>query len=426
MTIPEAVQLVIRSGSLAQGGEVFALEMGEPVRILDLAEDMIRFSGLVPERDIAIDDHRPSPGREAPRAAVQLLRAVGADAGAEDHARRASGRRSGVGRVRVRPDLAARRGGRRRRPRGRRGGARGRSYGGGRGLRGISRPTRPPRLWASAPWSCSRSRSRTRSRSTVPTSASPPSSAWPFCRCSTSPRRAKSNACANGRAARPSARPSSSRRWPSTPQEVRRTPVPAPQPVAAKPQPVVANGAVKLKPAEVAALAFARAAGVHEPHEPKPHAVPPPPPRSRARPPSRRRTSPPSPPADAGRRRGCGRRDRRARRRAGARAGHQRRRGSERAAEASARHAGRPPRRARAAAAAPHRPAEPPSGSAAPAREQHARGRDHRDRSACSCSRARRSAITSLLGGDDPEQPPPPVATEPADEGEPTPQRRAA
>ena len=37
MTIPEAVQLVIRSGSLAQGGEVFALEMGEPVRIMDLA-----------------------------------------------------------------------------------------------------------------------------------------------------------------------------------------------------------------------------------------------------------------------------------------------------------------------------------------------------------------------------------------------------
>jgi FlaA1/EpsC-like NDP-sugar epimerase len=55
MTIPEAVQLVIRSGSLAQGGEVFALEMGEPVRIMDLAEDMIRFSGLEPGRDIAIE-----------------------------------------------------------------------------------------------------------------------------------------------------------------------------------------------------------------------------------------------------------------------------------------------------------------------------------------------------------------------------------
>ena len=55
MTIPEAVQLVIRAGSLARGGEVFALEMGEPVRIMDLAEDMIRFSGLEPGRDIAIE-----------------------------------------------------------------------------------------------------------------------------------------------------------------------------------------------------------------------------------------------------------------------------------------------------------------------------------------------------------------------------------
>jgi hypothetical protein len=57
------------------------------------------------------------------------------------------------------------------------------------------------------------------------------------------------------------------------------TPVPAPQPVAAQPlSPAVAapatNGVVKLKPEEVAALAFARAAGVHEPHEPKAHPVP--------------------------------------------------------------------------------------------------------------------------------------------------------
>jgi FlaA1/EpsC-like NDP-sugar epimerase len=55
MTIPEAVQLVIRSGSLAQGGEVFALQMGDPVRIKDLADDMIRFSGLEPGKDIAIE-----------------------------------------------------------------------------------------------------------------------------------------------------------------------------------------------------------------------------------------------------------------------------------------------------------------------------------------------------------------------------------
>jgi FlaA1/EpsC-like NDP-sugar epimerase len=62
MTIPEAVQLVIRAGSLARGGEVFALQMGDPVRIMDLATDMIRFSGREPGRDIAIEiiGRRPS------------------------------------------------------------------------------------------------------------------------------------------------------------------------------------------------------------------------------------------------------------------------------------------------------------------------------------------------------------------------------
>ncbi len=56
MTIPEAVQLIIRSGSLGEAsGEIFVLEMGEPVRIIELAETMIRLSGLEPERDIAIE-----------------------------------------------------------------------------------------------------------------------------------------------------------------------------------------------------------------------------------------------------------------------------------------------------------------------------------------------------------------------------------
>jgi FlaA1/EpsC-like NDP-sugar epimerase len=65
MTIPEAVQLVIRSGSLSEGsGEVFVLEMGEPVRIYDLAETMIRLSGFEPERDIAIQIVGARPGEK--------------------------------------------------------------------------------------------------------------------------------------------------------------------------------------------------------------------------------------------------------------------------------------------------------------------------------------------------------------------------
>src|SRR5205807_194570 len=60
MTIPEAVQLIIRAGSLSESGtaadcELFVLEMGDPVRIVELAETMITLSGLDPERDIAIE-----------------------------------------------------------------------------------------------------------------------------------------------------------------------------------------------------------------------------------------------------------------------------------------------------------------------------------------------------------------------------------
>jgi FlaA1/EpsC-like NDP-sugar epimerase len=65
MTIPEAVQLIIRSGSLSErSGEVFVLEMGEPVLIVDLAKAMIRLSGYEPDKDIAIEVVGAKPGEK--------------------------------------------------------------------------------------------------------------------------------------------------------------------------------------------------------------------------------------------------------------------------------------------------------------------------------------------------------------------------
>jgi FlaA1/EpsC-like NDP-sugar epimerase len=64
MTIPEAVQLIIRAGSLGRGGDVFVLEMGEPVPIMQLARDMIELSGLTPDRDIAIEVVGRRPGEK--------------------------------------------------------------------------------------------------------------------------------------------------------------------------------------------------------------------------------------------------------------------------------------------------------------------------------------------------------------------------
>jgi len=64
MTIPEAVQLIIRSGDLGSGGEVYVLEMGEPVKIIDLARNMIRISGHEPDVDIPIEIIGRRPGEK--------------------------------------------------------------------------------------------------------------------------------------------------------------------------------------------------------------------------------------------------------------------------------------------------------------------------------------------------------------------------
>ncbi len=64
MTIPEATQLVLQAGSMGQGGEIFLLDMGEPVKIVALAEELIRLSGLDPYEDIAIEFTGLRPGEK--------------------------------------------------------------------------------------------------------------------------------------------------------------------------------------------------------------------------------------------------------------------------------------------------------------------------------------------------------------------------
>src|SRR5690606_36626535 len=86
---PEAVHLVIRAGDLGDGsGEVFVLDMGEPVRILDLARNMIRLAGYEPDKDVAIEFDGPRQGEKLheelfgvgeirqPTSAKRILRAL--------------------------------------------------------------------------------------------------------------------------------------------------------------------------------------------------------------------------------------------------------------------------------------------------------------------------------------------------------------
>ena len=64
MTIPEASQLVLQSGAMAKNGELFVLDMGQPVKILDLAENMIKLSGFEPYKDIDIIETGLRPGEK--------------------------------------------------------------------------------------------------------------------------------------------------------------------------------------------------------------------------------------------------------------------------------------------------------------------------------------------------------------------------
>src|SRR6185369_2856671 len=64
MTIPEAAQLVLQASTIGRGGEVFVLHMGDPVRIMDLAETLISLSGLKPHDDIKIVETGIRPGEK--------------------------------------------------------------------------------------------------------------------------------------------------------------------------------------------------------------------------------------------------------------------------------------------------------------------------------------------------------------------------
>jgi FlaA1/EpsC-like NDP-sugar epimerase len=64
MTIPEAVSLIVQAGAIGDHGQVFVLDMGEPVKILDLARNMIRLSGKEPDKDVAVAFVGVRPGEK--------------------------------------------------------------------------------------------------------------------------------------------------------------------------------------------------------------------------------------------------------------------------------------------------------------------------------------------------------------------------
>jgi FlaA1/EpsC-like NDP-sugar epimerase len=64
MTIPEACQLILQAGAMGEGGEIFILDMGTPVKIVDMARDLIRFSGFETDVDIQVEYIGLRPGEK--------------------------------------------------------------------------------------------------------------------------------------------------------------------------------------------------------------------------------------------------------------------------------------------------------------------------------------------------------------------------